>query len=648
MIASPPAPMPMSEFAAEMLSHYATLCRSLSTISSAGQVLNELVELTGVQSTGDLDDDAIRRFIDRQPPGQSPHTLQRKLRTIRAACNHARRLGLIAAAPRVPLIAKPKAVDAEARRPLAREEVERVLDHLQRGSYTWEGGRLFVLAFTAAHTDLLKRELLELRWEDCDLDRATIRIRRREEILRSSRSPIARIPENLLPVLAAWRPRSDRVWVFPNKTRSNYWASGPPGTKPVQQLAAAGRAVGVAGFTFDALHRFFLEHAAPGIGLEPVPMPARAGIAPQPTPQDSQSIGIDQQHVAPTTAVADRPPPRRRHTEVRDITIAAATRLLVHLLRGSATWEGHRLYALVAVVLFAGLRQAQALGLRWEDCDLEGRTLRIGRRAIPHHLAAEAAQVLAEWRAREDLGGSDWVFPGTLLVGPWWGGRPGQKPLERLRAAAEDAGIGHVTFDALRHLWLSCAGRVVLGEEFRSLRPPERIADGPQARRPGPRPVLGGPARTRGPRAYREAREARMVGAVSRPPDIATPVPPAADPETTIPVKFGPGNQITVLGRPKELSKAGRRVIKALQEAGRDGMRPTQFQTVCGDGRGIVKRLIGSDPDWAAVIHRDMCGDRVKRYWIGPPRSDESNQRLSNPHNPGPNPHFFPREVAPD
>ena len=94
MIASPaslcPAPMPMAEFADVILRHYATMGYRPSTgYSTVRKVLNELFELTGVRPTADLTDDAIRRFRDAQPPGQSPKTLDNKHRT----------LGLCATAP---------------------------------------------------------------------------------------------------------------------------------------------------------------------------------------------------------------------------------------------------------------------------------------------------------------------------------------------------------------------------------------------------------------------------------------------------------------------------------------------------------------------------------------------------------------------
>ena len=295
-----------------------------------------------------------------------------------------------------------------------------------------------------------------------------------------------------------------------------------------------------------------------------------------------------------------------------------------HLGRSQVVRPGRR-------PLFTGLRLAQVQGLRVQDCDLEGRTLRIYRRPIPHLLTPEGVEVLAGWLARGDLGGSEWVFPGTTLIGPWWGGRPGDKPLDRLPAAAEEVGLGHVTFVALRHLFQRCHGRIVLGEEFRSLRPPEQISEGPQPRPPGP----GRDPAGRNHPISLAVREARMAAATgSRPPTTATPGPPVATPETTITVAFGPGDQATILGRPKELTKAGRRVIKALLDAGRDGLRTTQLQTVCGGGRGIVRRLIESDPDWAAVIHRDMEGKRVRRYRIGPPGLDGSEWAVVKPTEP--------------
>ncbi|NTU82734.1 MAG: site-specific integrase [Chloroflexales bacterium] len=48
---------------------------------------------------------------------------------------------------------------------------------------------------------------------------------------------------------------------------------------------------------------------------------------------------------------------------------------LAGVARFLAAWEGHRLYALFATAITIGLRPSELLGLRWQDVDLDARTI---------------------------------------------------------------------------------------------------------------------------------------------------------------------------------------------------------------------------------------------------------------------------------
>ena len=65
-------------------------------------------------------------------------------------------------------------------------------------------------------------------------------------------------------------------------------------------------------------------------------------------------------------------PPRVSHEEFRPLTPAEAQALL-------AAVSGDRLEALYSVALALGLRQGEALGLRWEDVDFDTGTLRVSQ-----------------------------------------------------------------------------------------------------------------------------------------------------------------------------------------------------------------------------------------------------------------------------
>ena len=59
---------------------------------------------------------------------------------------------------------------------------------------------------------------------------------------------------------------------------------------------------------------------------------------------------------------------------------AQVRRILAHLEAGVDTWEGHRLYALTATIIYAGLHVGEALGLRSTDYDLA-----LGMIRVPRH-----------------------------------------------------------------------------------------------------------------------------------------------------------------------------------------------------------------------------------------------------------------------
>lgn len=142
--------------------------------------------------------------------------------------------------------------------------------------------------------------------------------------------------------------------------------------------------------------------------------------------------------------------------------------------------RGHRLEALYRVALSLGLRQGEALGLRWEDVDLDAGTLRVAmalqrrkgvkelvmpkteqsRRTLP--LPAVLVAALRAHRTRQ--------LEERLAVGPMWREHgmvfPSTvgTPLEprnvtrHFKALLERAGLPNVRFHDLRH---SCATLLV-------------------------------------------------------------------------------------------------------------------------------------------------------------------------------------------
>jgi len=63
------------------------------------------------------------------------------------------------------------------------------------------------------------------------------------------------------------------------------------------------------------------------------------------------------------------------------------------------------------------------------------------------------------------------------------------------------------------------------------------------------------------------------------------------------------------------LSEPQMNVLQALYEAGHEGLSKKHLERDHSDARGILKRLIKADPDWAAVIH--FPGKAHRGYWLG-------------------------------
>jgi integrase len=132
-------------------------------------------------------------------------------------------------------------------------------------------------------------------------------------------------------------------------------------------------------------------------------------------------------------------------------------RVLDGLRADARDWPRWRLYALASLLAYTGLRKMEALRLRWDQVDLErrvawiepnGRPLKTTASAAPVPIAAELAELLAEWRLRC---ASEWVIPTRSRRRPWTGGTYGRRPTDALRAAGERAGVMGFTPQSLRH-----------------------------------------------------------------------------------------------------------------------------------------------------------------------------------------------------
>lgn len=163
-------------------------------------------------------------------------------------------------------------------------------------------------------------------------------------------------------------------------------------------------------------------------------------------------------------ALADPPRvPRRSYTVLSPIE---ARRLL------AATKE-HRLQALFALATAMGLRQGEALGLRWEDVDQDYPRLRVtfalqrvagqlvlvepktsrSRRALP--MPKAIAEALREHRQRQRLdqlvAGSRWKESGLVFTSRDGGPLDGSNVTKEFQRCLTDAGLPRMRFHELRH-----------------------------------------------------------------------------------------------------------------------------------------------------------------------------------------------------
>ena len=162
-------------------------------------------------------------------------------------------------------------------------------------------------------------------------------------------------------------------------------------------------------------------------------------------------------------------PPRIQRKEIRSFTPEEARTFL-------ETIKGDRLEALFSVALSLGLRQGEALGLRWQDVDFDARTLRVNyaiqriegrlqlvepktersRRVLP--LPKTVISALRAHRSRqleEKLSlGPDWHETGLVFTSSIGTPLEPRNVVRKFHALLKNAGLPRSRFHDLRH---SCA-----------------------------------------------------------------------------------------------------------------------------------------------------------------------------------------------
>jgi integrase len=161
--------------------------------------------------------------------------------------------------------------------------------------------------------------------------------------------------------------------------------------------------------------------------------------------------------------------PRVEHKPINPLTPAEA-RTLLSVIRG------HRLEALFSVALSLGLRQGEALGLRWADVDVDNGTLHVrnqlqriaGRLTLVPPKTAKSRRTLVmppltvdalrqhqkRQVAEKTWAGSKWTETDLVFANRTGGPTQARRVIEQFHDLLERAGMRRIRFHDLRH---SCA-----------------------------------------------------------------------------------------------------------------------------------------------------------------------------------------------
>lgn len=156
--------------------------------------------------------------------------------------------------------------------------------------------------------------------------------------------------------------------------------------------------------------------------------------------------------------VAPTPPRVHSRAELGRVLAHAAWEAVQASPLRRERWKARRLYALAAVAIYTGVRATEALTLRLEDLDLDGRIITLRSRpdamlktdaaAQPVPMPEALAAILRGWVGHVD---GPWLFPNQTGQGPWTGGPAGKRPVDAMKALGGRAGVPGLTFRSCRH-----------------------------------------------------------------------------------------------------------------------------------------------------------------------------------------------------
>jgi len=274
--------------------------------------------------------------------------------------------------------------------------------------------------------------------------------------------------------------------------------------------------------------------------------------------------GLDFGYIPPVEAF-----PRAKKTQ--SLSIRDIHRLWTHFQTRASSREGHRIFALFATIVLAGLRRDEIVHLLAEDVDLPAQRIRARHRekstwtklSSPIPISDQLKFVLGKQIAQS---GSKYVFPGDK-GGPWTSTSSQREstPFNQLKAAGEQLGIkAPVHFESLRLFHVDHA-RLTLPID-------PRLTD----RRPA--------------------------------------------------VEINGDRSFLVMWKPKQVTPGRFAIVKVLLEAGPDGLSKSDMDALVrtrpsGDHKGSGWRQVltemRKDPDWEkAILMAEGAYGRYRIAWL--------------------------------
>jgi len=238
-----------SLFVAKLYLPHAEATLRKTTVNARKYVLRGLDDELGKLKLTAIQTDVVERYVGKlRRKGLRPSTINDRTKVISGVLRYARELKVPCAMPVIAAVP-----DRARKRVLAWSpaQVTRLLDHVRR-----ESADIYPMVLCLALTGMRCSEVMNLRWEDVDLERQLIQIWPTEDWQPKNGKPrIIPIEEPLVSVLR--EGMGDGTWVFPCARTGEPWKYWP-----ARKFNRARKAAGLEGGPHKLRHSYASEIAA--------------------------------------------------------------------------------------------------------------------------------------------------------------------------------------------------------------------------------------------------------------------------------------------------------------------------------------------------------------------------------------------------